>query len=93
MVLFITLLLSFTERNMPIEHSLMDILFETVSALGTTGVTTGITPYLSKTGRIIIIIAMFMGRIGPISIVIALTKKQNQKKYQLQYAEEQIIVG
>lgn len=93
MVLLITLLLSYTERNMIIEHDFMDILFETTSALGTTGITTGITPYLSKIGRMIIIIAMFMGRIGPISIVIALTKKQNQNKYQLQYAEEQIIVG
>ncbi|MEY8320583.1 TrkH family potassium uptake protein [Lachnospiraceae bacterium 46-61] len=93
MVLLMTLLLSYTERNMAIEHNFMDILFETTSALGTTGITTGITPYLSKVGRIIIIIAMFMGRIGPISIVIALTKKQNQNKYQLQYAEEQIIVG
>lgn len=93
MVLLMTLLLSYTERNMAIEHNFMDILFETTSALGTTGITTGITPYLSNIGRIIIIIAMFMGRIGPISIVIALTKKQNQNKYQLQYAEEQIIVG
>jgi len=92
-VLLMTLLLSYTERNMAIEHNFMDILFETTSALGTTGITTGITPYLSNIGRIIIIIAMFMGRIGPISIVIALTKKQNQNKYQLQYAEEQIIVG
>ena len=90
-VLLMTLLLSFTERNMSVAHSFMDILFETVSALGTTGITTGITPHLSSMGRILIIIAMFMGRIGPISIAMALTKKQN--KYQLQYAEEQIIVG
>lgn len=93
MVLLMTLLLCFTERNIAIEHSFIDILFETVSALGTTGITTGITPYLTKIGRVIIIVAMFMGRIGPISIVIALTKKQNQNKYQLQYAEEQVIVG
>ena len=69
MVLFITLLLSFTERNMPIEHSLMDIYSETVSALGTTGVTTELLPYLSKKGRIIIIALCLWGRIGPISIV------------------------
>ncbi len=92
-VLIITLLLSFTERNIAVEHSFIDILFETVSALGTVGITTGITPYLSPIGRVIIIIAMFMGRIGPITIVIALARKQHQNKYQIQYAEEQIIVG
>ena len=90
-VLLITLLLSFTERNIAIEHSFIDILFETVSALGTVGITTGITPYLSPVGRIIITIAMFMGRIGPITIVIALARKQKQN--QIQYAEEQVIVG
>lgn len=90
-VVGITMILTFTEKNSIFQHEFLDLLFETVSALGTVGVSTGITPYLSIPGRIVIAIAMFMGRIGPISIAVALARKQ--RKDLIDYPEEKIMVG
>ena len=92
-IIVITMLLTFTERAMPIEKSFLDMLFEVVSAMGTVGVTTGLTPYLSTAGRVLIIFAMFIGRLGPITIVIALTRKQNQNSDSIHYPDDRVIVG
>ncbi len=92
-VIGITMLLTFTERNLLNQFEFLDFLFEVVSALGTVGVSTGVTPHLSLAGKLIIAIAMFMGRVGPVSIVIALSRKQNQSVDHIQYADEQVIVG
>lgn len=86
-----TMILTFTERGINMDFEFIDLLFETASALGTTGLTTGVTPHLSIVGKYVIAMAMFMGRIGPITIALALTKKQNDLN--IQYAEEKVIVG
>lgn len=88
MIMVTITILSFTET-----FEFMDILFEVVSAYGTVGVTLGITPSLSLIGRIVIIIAMFIGRLGPITIAVALTIKQNRNKANVKYPEEKILVG
>ena len=62
-----TLLLTFSEPA-----SIGDLLFEVVSALGTVGLTVGVTPNLSCFGRIVIILTMFMGRVGLITIAYAI---------------------
>ncbi len=54
---------------------LLDILYETVSATATVGLTRGITPLLNNAGKIIIIITMYLGRVGPISLALALSGK------------------
>lgn len=92
-VIGVTMLLTITEKGMAIEYEFIDLLFETASALGTVGITTGITPYLSTIGKIIISVAMFMGRIGPISIIIGLARKQNSYVEHVQYPEESVMVG
>ncbi|MDO5715821.1 MAG: TrkH family potassium uptake protein [Tissierellia bacterium] len=69
----------------------LDILFETVSAFGTVGVTRGITIHLHDLSKMIIVIVMFMGRIGPTTLVIALIQ-QKTARY-TKYAEGKIIVG
>ena len=51
---------------------LIDILYETVSATATVGLTRGITPMLNLIGKIIIILTMYLGRVGPISLALAL---------------------
>lgn len=51
---------------------LIDILYETVSATATVGLTRGITPTLTVLGKIIIILTMYLGRVGPISLALAL---------------------
>ena len=85
--LFFTLLLLTTG---PI--SLTDALYETTSALATVGLTRSLTPSLSLSGRWIIILAMYLGRIGPISMAIAFTKPRGEKN-SVRYAEGKFYVG
>lgn len=59
--------------------SLTDGLFEVLSATCTVGLTRGLTPTLGIAGRIIIIISMYLGRIGPISMALFFTSKRNDK--------------
>lgn len=74
--------------------SFMDVIFEVVSAFGTVGLTLGITSTLSMTGKIIIILLMIIGRLGPVTISIALFKKSKEKKEStLNYLSETILIG
>lgn len=86
LVLLVTFLLTITETG-----SLQDILFEAVSAFGTVGLSTGITSSLSKIGRILITLTMFAGRVGPLTLAVAMSIKK--KKVQFRYPKEKIIVG
>ncbi|MBI5197113.1 MAG: hypothetical protein HZA19_00735, partial [Nitrospirae bacterium] len=81
-----TFLLSLTE-NAPLPQ----IFFESVSALGTVGLSMGLTPNLSPLGIIIVILMMFIGRIGPLRLVLAIG--QRRKKGLYYYPEERVIMG
>lgn len=75
-------------------HTFEAILFESLSAFGTVGLSMGITPTLTFAGKIIITIMMFFGRLGPLTIVIALNKRaSNSKRDLIRYPEGKIIVG
>jgi trk system potassium uptake protein TrkH len=69
----------------------MQIYFETVSAFGTVGLSTGITPHLSDFGKIVIMLIMFVGRIGPLTMVLAIRNLQGTRL--VLYPEERIMVG
>lgn len=71
--------------------SLSDVMFEVFSAIGTVGMTTGITRDLSSAARIIIMVLMFCGRVGSLSF--ALTFLQGKKDPPVYYPEEEISVG
>ncbi len=71
--------------------SLDEILFETTSAFGTVGLSTGITGDLPVAGECIIIFLMFVGRIGPITLASALALRRRPRRYEL--PEERPIVG
>jgi len=74
------------------QKPLMDVLFETVSAFGTVGLSTGLTPELSVPGRILITLLMFIGRLGPLTIGFAfMLRASRPAKYR--YAEERIMIG
>ena len=89
-VLFATAMtLSITEKSNG--FSLGDIFFESASALGTVGLSTGITPHLSTLGKLIITCVMFVGRLGPLTLLAALTLNIKPIKYS--YPEESLIVG
>lgn len=95
LIQFSSLLLAVTEcRGEPHGEgtSLLSFLFETTSAFGTVGLSTGITEQLTAAGKWVIILLMFLGRVGPLTVGIAiLTQKRKPLSYE--YAEEEVIIG
>lgn len=73
------------------DAGLMDILYETASATATVGLTKGITPLLNNAGKIIVILTMYLGRVGPISLALALGGKV--KNNLIKNPTEDISVG
>jgi len=84
-----TLTLSVTENSNGFTMS--EVMFEAASALGTVGLTTGITPSLTNAGKLIIIAVMLIGRLGPLTLLAALTF--NLKPVRYNYPDEAVIVG
>ncbi|OGO40112.1 MAG: hypothetical protein A2147_05405 [Chloroflexi bacterium RBG_16_57_8] len=85
-VAVVVFLLNITE-----DFEFLRILFESVSAFGTVGLSTGITPDLSITGRLIIIVTMFIGRLGPLTLTLALVRAQSVSMYR--YPREIVRIG
>ena len=70
----------------------LPLLFELVSAFGTVGLSMGLTAKLSVITKIILIITMYIGRVGPLTILYAISRKRKQEgKYK--YSEETILIG
>lgn len=82
------MILSLTE-----EASFIDICFEGISGFATVGLTLGLTPNLTVLGKLVLSASMFIGRIGPVTIAMALTVKQAKNSGAIEYPEEKIIVG
>jgi len=70
---------------------LRSVLFEVVSALSTVGLSTGITAQLSAGSQVILCVLMFIGRVGPISLVLSVVRVERPTRYQ--YPEEDVVVG
>lgn len=87
LIFFSVFLLSFTEPDARFLH----LVFEEVSAFGTVGLSTGITPLLSDAGKTIIMISMFIGRIGPLTLALFLSRPIISTHYR--YPEIQVMVG
>jgi trk system potassium uptake protein TrkH len=73
------------------DADLTDILFETVSAFGTVGLSTGLTPALNSFGKMVIIFLMFNGRLGPLTILSTFTGKAEQPG--IEYPRGDILIG
>ncbi len=86
-VFFVALLLTFAEDAFPFS----DLFFESMSAFGTVGLSTGLTPDLSNWGHLILIVTMFIGRIGPLTIGLAMIARGDQDTYR--YAQERVTIG
>ncbi|WP_123043506.1 TrkH family potassium uptake protein [Cohnella candidum] len=86
LVMVATMVLSTTE-----DHQFLMILFEVTSAFGTVGLTMGLTPELTLVGKIIIILMMFIGRLGPLTLSYAIAPKPGRVLYR--NAEGKIIIG
>ena len=73
------------------DHAFIDILFEIISAFGTVGLSRGITPDLTLTGRLMIILVMFAGRIGLFTFAIAMSEEREDDGYN--FPEINLMVG
>lgn len=87
--LFGTLMLTIVNPG----FTLLESSFEVISAYATVGLSIGGTPSLTYFGKIIIIILMFLGRVGSLTIFIALLSKNSRIKSKIRYPEGKIIVG
>jgi trk system potassium uptake protein TrkH len=91
-ILFIFGILLMTEHSMLTNgRTAMDLLFETISAFATVGLTTGITPALSILGKLCVALCMFVGRLGPLTI--ALIIGATETTIQIRYPQEEVVVG
>ena len=92
-VISICVMLSFTLILMVSNNlSIVDALFEVSSAIGTVGLSRNITSTLNSFGKILIIITMYLGRIGPISMFIAFSKNGSSMN-NIRYSEADITIG
>jgi len=72
-------------------YNFMDVFFEAVSACGTVGLSTGLTANLTPAGKLIVIFAMFLGRLGPLTVLLGLTSHWRTVAYT--YPREDILLG
>jgi trk system potassium uptake protein TrkH len=87
LVVVVTLFLCLTE-----EANFLTLLFETVSAFGTVGLSMGITPKLSSLGRLLIIGTMYAGRVGPLTLVFALAQSRKPQNG-VRHVEDRVLIG
>ena len=95
-VLFLTTLLTGTLMISLIENGhfpLEDVFFEASSAMGTVGVSAIGTPNLSSASRAVLLPMMFLGRVGPLTLAVAVAKRQGRVKTVSKYPEERIMIG
>lgn len=94
-ILISTFILDFTEGgdipHLQARGQFLEILFEVVSAFGTVGLSTGLTPKLSMSGRGIILLLMFVGRLGPLVLLAAFQKLRRRDLFLR--PEEKILIG
>ena len=90
MVMLGTLSLSIIENG---RFSLADILFECSSAMGTVGVSAIGTPNLHPVSRAVLLPMMFLGRVGPLTLAIAVARRQGRARNLSKYPEEKIMIG
>lgn len=89
LVMLITTIIISLQPNLKV----LDVLYETTSAFGTVGLSLGITPMLSTISKVLVVITMFLGRVGPLSFAVALTLKSTRRTTEMVYPEAKILVG
>lgn len=82
----VTLLLCLTEGV-----TLREAMFETVSAAATVGLSTGLTPELTEAGRVVIMVTMLAGRLGPLTVLVAMAGRPKQFRYE--FPDEAVMIG
>lgn len=95
LVIVVCTLLLITESaraiDTPQKGPVIHFFFETISAFGTVGLSTGVTPSLTTGGKILIIITMFTGRVGPLTLALIIARRRRPAA--VHYAEEEMMIG
>lgn len=86
------MILSVTE-TIPEGHGIEYIAFEVFSAFGTVGLTMGLTPELTDFGKLLIILLMYIGRVGVLTVAFSLMTKARQQEAKYKYPEEGVMIG
>ncbi|WP_445614284.1 TrkH family potassium uptake protein [Geobacillus sp. YF-1] len=86
-VMLVTMVLTVTENG----KDFLMILFEATSAFGTVGLSMGLTPELSPLGKMVIILTMFAGRVGPLTIAYAVTLRRQPDPFR--YPKGRMMIG
>ncbi len=89
MVVFVASMLLFATDRLGFQ----DTVYEVASAMGTVGLTRGITSTLSAAGKMILIVVMYIGRIGPVTMALALAMKRRGGEQNRMLPEERILIG
>lgn len=87
MAVFAVIFICFVQPTLPVE----DVMFEVFSAIGTVGMSTGLTRSLTTASRIVIILLMYCGRIGSMSFALSFTERK--KVAPVQFPVEKIMIG
>lgn len=92
-ILTLIVSLSFTEASNldSRQFKLSDVLFELISAFSTNGLSSGISPSMTPSGQYVLIIAMYLGRVGPLALALGLALGQRRAIYR--YSQETIRIG
>ena len=85
-----TMVISLIEGD---SYDMLDVLFECTSALATVGVSSIGTPRLHPASKMILAVMMYLGRVGPLTMALALARRQGRSKARLRYPEETITIG
>ena len=72
------------------ELALIDVAFEIFSAFSTVGLSLGITASLTTASKLVVIVVMFLGRVGTLTILVAITRKSTELRYK--YPEESVFI-
>jgi len=73
------------------EFAMKEVVFEVFSAFGTVGLSLGITPHLNTAAKIVILLTMYIGRIGPLTLLWAFSRQKSFGRYE--YLEENVMIG
>jgi trk system potassium uptake protein TrkH len=89
---FIATFFIFLMMKLEPNQTFLSLCFEVISAGATVGLSLGITPFLTPLGKLAIVAMMFIGRVGPLTLVLALGR-QDAEKGQISYTEGRVMIG
>ncbi len=90
-IITVALLLLFMTQTIPQELGFEAVLMEVFSCFGTVGLSLGLTPYLNWFGKFILILLMFMGRVGTLTVILSLGSVDKESK--IHYPEDSVLIG